>query len=98
MKVKMVIEISEDDLEAIKYLKVKGWASRHELLILNGTPLPKGHGDLIDRDKIDWFGCTTEEKCPYKDRACKDCMNGECYKPQIDALPTIIEADGGDAE
>lgn len=35
----IVIDISEDDLDAIKFLKVKGWASRHELLILNGTPL-----------------------------------------------------------
>ena len=61
--------------------------------IVNGTPIPKGHGDLMDRDKIDWYGCTTEEDCPYKDRDCKDCMRAECYKPQVDALPTIIEAD-----
>jgi hypothetical protein len=45
---KIVIDIPEEDLDCIKYLKAKGWASRHELQILNGTPLPKGHGDLID--------------------------------------------------
>ena len=48
----VVIEISEEDLDCIKYLKVKGWASRHELQILNGTPLPKGHGRLIDADVL----------------------------------------------
>ena len=47
----LVINISEEDIEAIKYLKEKGFASRHEIAILNGTPLPKGHGELIDIDK-----------------------------------------------
>ena len=48
---KIVIDISEDELDAIKYLKVKGWASRHELLILNGTPLPKLHSGLITKEQ-----------------------------------------------
>lgn len=43
----IVIDISEDDLDAIKFLKVKGWASRHELLILNGTPLEKHDEEVI---------------------------------------------------
>ena len=36
---KLIIDVPQDDIDAIKYLKVKGWASRHELLILNGIPL-----------------------------------------------------------
>ena len=47
---KLIIDIPEDDLDAIKYLKTKGWASRHELLILNGTPIPDNatNGDMIN--------------------------------------------------
>ena len=48
----IVIDISEDDLDAMKYLKVKGWANKHDLLILNGTVLPESHGDLIDRNEL----------------------------------------------
>lgn len=59
----------------------------------NGTPLPKGHGRLKDIDKIEWYGCTTEFDCPHKDRECKDCDRAECSKTQVDAIPTIIEAD-----
>ena len=43
---KVVIDIPEDDILAIKYLKEKGWASRHELLILNATPLEKVLEDI----------------------------------------------------
>lgn len=61
--------------------------------IKNGTPLPKRHGKLKDFDKIEWYGCTTELNCPYKDRECKDCHRAECSKTQVDDIPTIIEAD-----
>ena len=62
----------------------------------NGTPLPKGHGRIKDIDKIEWYGCTTEFDCPHKDRECKDCNRAECSKTQVDAIPTIIEADKGE--
>ena len=58
-----------------------------------GTPLPKGHGRIKDIDKIEWYGCTTEFDCPHKDRECKNCDRAECSKTQVDAIPTIIEAD-----
>ena len=63
--------------------------------ISNGTPLPKGHGKIIDADKIEWFGCTSEEDCLYKERECKTCSRAECYKQQVDKIPAILEADGG---
>lgn len=44
--IELVIKIPEDDLNTIKYLKSNGWASRHELLIL------EGHGTLKDVDNI----------------------------------------------
>ena len=95
---KIVIEIPDNFKDYIEDV-LMGVGDSAEILVdavMNGTPLPKGHGDLMDRDRIDWYGCTTEEDCPYKDRDCKDCMRAECYKPQIDALPTIIEADKGE--
>lgn len=66
--------------------------------IANGTPLPKGHGRLIDADKIEWYGCTTAFDCPHKDRECKDCDRAECSKTQVDDISTIIEADKGESE
>ena len=87
----ILIEISEENYHKVEDGRCPVSVMRDA--IRNGKPLPKGHGDLMDRDKIDWYGCTTEEDCPYKDRDCKDCMRAECYKPQVDALPTIIEAD-----
>lgn len=44
---KLIIDTSEEDLDCVKYLKAKGWASRHELQILNGTPLD----DVLDKIK-----------------------------------------------
>lgn len=63
--------------------------------IRNGTPLPKGHGRLKDIDEIDWYGCTTEYDCPYKNRDCKDCDRAECSKTQVDSIPVLIPADEG---
>ena len=61
--------------------------------VIHGEVLPKGHGRLKDIDKIEWYGCTTELDCPHKDQECKDCNRAECSKTQVDAIPTIIEAD-----
>ncbi len=44
---------------------------------------------LIDADKIEWYGCTSEDDCPYPDRECKDCSRGQCSKKQVESLPTI---------
>lgn len=52
----IVIKISEDDYEKMKWTSVKNGA-KEELdymreLILGGTLLPKGHGDLKDSEKL----------------------------------------------
>lgn len=60
--------------------------------IRNGTPIPKGHGRLIDADVLEWYGCTSEAECTYKNRKCKDCDMAECSKRQFDSISTIIEA------
>lgn len=48
----LVIEIDEDTYKDIKkgkiYTSVRDVPQESVLAIANGTPLPKGHGDLID--------------------------------------------------
>ncbi len=62
--------------------------------IRKGTPLPKRHGRLIDADKTallsDLF-CYTKytgiDEAPYEDAT-----------KALEFAPTVVEADGGDAE
>lgn len=54
------------------------------LAVFHGKPLPKGHGDLIDRDevkKLDEMLCATECDC---------CTLDGCFYDRAEA---IIEAD-----
>ena len=68
---KLIIDISEED-----YKRVSAMVD----MIRNGTPLPKGHGDLIDSNVL----CEQYEK-----------TNGDLYQA-LDLTPTIIEADKGE--
>lgn len=96
----IVIEISDFDKEWINYgcHISDGMNLRISEAIKNGIVLPKGHGRLKDIDEIDWYGCTTEYDCPYKNRDCKDCDRAECSKTQVDSIPVLIPADKEDAE
>ena len=49
---KIVIDIDEDYYEIIKHDVDKGMDYLPCVLIAKGAPLPKGHGRLIDADKI----------------------------------------------
>lgn len=85
----IVIDISENLYKATKngLDAVEIWALR--VAVKNGTPLPKGHGRLIDeQDAID----TLSVMFSGNDEILNDAL--EC----IEQLPEIIEADGGDAE
>jgi len=82
----IVINISEEDLDAIKELKSNGYASRHELRILQGKPLPKGHGALKDADVMINKLCTHEASELFGSVTCAeilDFINDE--KPIIEA-------------
>ncbi len=48
---KLVIDIPEDYYKAIKEIPVEQ-STADMLIIRNGTPLPKGHGRLIDADEL----------------------------------------------
>ena len=80
----LVIDIDEEILEKCRK---KNYAVCQTLMyrIINGTPLPKGHGDLIDRRELKKDVYTTTE------------WNGDVhriiYEASIDDAPTIIEAE-----
>ena len=92
--IELVIKIPEETYNAIKSdlyntfpAEMKKWGLE---AIRNGTPLPKGHGRLIDADILE---------------ECKEVMNtimNECkYAVRIDEVrnvPTIIEADKAESE
>ena len=62
----------------------KTFVSTILVAVVNGTPLPKGHGRLIDADALD----DTCEWCHTDDDG------SWCYKcKDIDNAPTIIEAE-----
>ena len=81
---KLIIEIDD---EIYKTWKQEGKYASHsyaQRIILNGTPLPKGHGRLIDVNQIVY-----EKDCIWE-------SDGRCTTistPDIDGTPTIIEAE-----
>ena len=48
----IVIKIPEREYERLMNMKYPMTATVLETAIRRGTPLPKGHGDLIDRNKL----------------------------------------------
>lgn len=86
--IELVIKIPEEDWEFIKESDGCRWSRAIIEGVINGTPLPKGHGDLIDRDSLvldcDW----------------SDYYDGfSAYsESQVRLAPIIIEADKEDAE
>ena len=89
---KIVIDIPE---ESYKLLKDEGvdWLGAEHILdaVANGTPLPKRHGDLIDREELinkyaGWYNLVT-------DKSIKAVSVSELYQ-----IEPIIPADGDDAE
>ena len=55
-------------------------------LVKNGTPLPKGHGRLIDTDDLDITTITTDD---YSGNEVLDVV----LKEDVDNASTLIEAD-----
>lgn len=83
----IVIDIPKEDWEFIKESDGCRWSRAIIEGVINGTPLPKGHGDLIDRNDL----------LEYTD------INRSAYIPiinryEIITAPTIIEADKAESE
>lgn len=92
--IELVIKIPEKDYEMIKVFKESpacSITSRVYVAIANGIPLPKGHGRLIDADKlkhafIKWS------------MAVQGSFTDSDIASIVYNSSTIIGADGGDAE
>ena len=89
--VKLIIEIPKAEYERLVYIdnfKVRSY-------IENGTPLPKGHGRLIDADALVNKMEEREEKL--KDD--RSMWETAVVKTALDMFaPTIIEADKAESE
>ena len=90
----MQIVIDIDD-ELYKYAQDKeivnnsvlSFSDRFILLLKDGTPLPKGHGRLIDADDV------------YDVLSCWECEHQWIWDKLNDKVPTVLEADmRGDTE
>ena len=80
--IELVIKIPEEDFERCK----KRFQMRINIMgdaIANGTPLPKGHGRLIDADALNFNADYNEPLIS---------------KLDFDCAPTIIEADKAESE
>ena len=84
---KVVIDISEKDYQTVV---LRGQVPFAVLDVLrNGTPLPKGHGRLIDADYVINHICESKE-C-YEEN-CKGKLYMRCMDILwVDDAPTIIE-------
>ena len=95
----LVIKIPKELYEDIKEHGLCGHCSDREIVseaIANGKPLPKWHGDLIDKDTLEGhYVCSIgiDEACVLKCE-CKDCSSG-VYQlcDDIDNIPVVVKAD-----
>ena len=94
---RIVIDISEErykDLQRIASVQIdRQHFQTAEQIIVNGTPLPKGHGRLIDAEALDMkrIDYIVDGYANDKD----DCTE---FGMMSILAPTLVEADGGDAE
>ena len=100
---KIVIDIPESAYEAYKAWDKSGVATVEQTIIAHGTPLPKGHGRLIDAEKLANDVNALKDNW-YKDFNMNEYESGrwESYDYvetiTIEEAPTIIEADKGEEE
>ena len=93
---KIIIDIPEaryKDIQRIASVQLENYHFKTaEQIIANGTPLPNGHGRLIDADRV---VAEATEKMKYP----ANHQYMECVIAHMELAPTIIEADkeGSDA-
>lgn len=108
----IVIDIPEEKYNYVKKQVAEGIDNPLKVYIANGTPLPKGHGRLIDADAFIAKLEDASKKQKYKELLIDDILTvDDVFKAVIESLqnkglaegdsPTIIEADkaeGSDKE
>lgn len=104
---KLIIDIPEETYEIIKNInyfynmsRITERIEKQEIVlaIKNGTPLPKGHGRLIDENELlKMTECYKSELGRLKADPFVKC-GIETVESFIKEMPTIIEADKGETE
>ena len=86
----IVVKIPDDMIKSLEQGNFGAKYNIYDLVgcLMNGTPLPKGHGRLIDADDLDITTITTDD---YRGNEVLDIV----LKEDVDNAPTIIEADKG---
>ena len=92
---KLIIDIDEDYYRILKHEVEQGNSFRPFKIIANGKPLPKGHGDLIDRDKLVYDCSLGGGGCDHICR-CDGCSYNIIRETTINKATPIIEADKGE--
>lgn len=83
--IEVVIKVSERNYKGLQREDEKA-LSYYEKVIAKGIPLPKGHGRLIDADKLEYIKNERPDEIGYH----------YIRKYNIDYATTIIEADKGE--
>lgn len=97
-EIELVIKIDEERYSYVKNQVEKGIDNPLKVIIANGTPLPKGHGRLIDADLIaKQYGLDDATKYGNKNAKQQDFSYSTMMMYEIadmiDNAETIIEAD-----
>lgn len=90
---KIVIDIPEEEYERMKEQSMFGKVDVWRQAIQNGTPLPKGHGRLIDADELKTLSYEVLVDTDNPNRADGLSACNGIVEDDIDIAPTIIEAD-----
>lgn len=92
---KIIIDIPEEAYKVLQSDEGVDWLGAEHILqaVANGTPLPKGHGRLIDADeyKEHLYACETNGRPLH-------IMELDERLATVDDAPTIIEADKAESE
>lgn len=92
--IELVIKIDEELYNDMKSLPFTTFA---EDIIINGTPLPKGHGRGIDSSKLS-YNCMFSNSSECEHIRCETCQFNCVAKYDIEDAPTLIEADKAESE
>jgi hypothetical protein len=91
---KVVIDIPEEEYNYVKTQVKFGITNPLKMRVANGTPLPKGHGRLIDADKF----IKEVEKLPKEPNGYSKVYDEAGIIMMIESELTIIEADMVESE
>jgi hypothetical protein len=82
--IEVVIRIPKETYDYVKKQVAEGIDNPLKVYIANGTPLPKGYGDLVDRDGINsrYYGIYTE---------LESLSNKPSYKELLDKLSMCLD-------